>query len=157
MSKHVGENCGKLCISSIQSSKRGITPKTIDASWWHSNLIYGTLKQSHMQNFISICQSIKRKVRKTAHFLYSKFTKRHNSFKNRRKMMTLNLDLLYIKTKSCAKFQLNMSKHVGEKCGKPADGDPDGRRVGRTDGRRPGRRPGRTSPYHNTSRLKTGV
>ena len=24
----------------------------------------------------------------------------------------------YIKTKSCAKFQLNMSKHVGEKCGK---------------------------------------
>ena len=32
-----------------------------------------------------------------------------------------------------------MSKHVGEKCGKRADGDPDGRtetarRVGRTDG-----------------------
>ena len=27
----------------------------------------------------------------------------------------------------------------------------------RTDGRRPGWRPGRTSPYHNTSRLKTGV
>ena len=39
-----------------------------------------------------------------------------------------------------------MSKHVGEKCGKRADGD-------RTDGRRPGR----TSPYHNTSCLKTGV
>ena len=28
---------------------------------------------------------------------------------------------------------------------------------GRTETRRPGRRPGQTSPYHNTSRLKTGV
>ena len=36
-----------------------------------------------------------------------------------------------------------MSKHVGEKCGKRADGDPDGRRVGRTDGRRVGRTDGR--------------
>ena len=27
-----------------------------------------------------------------------------------------------------------MSKHVGEKCGKGADGDPDGRTDGRTDG-----------------------
>ena len=34
---------------------------------------------------------------------------------------------------------------------------PDGRRVGQTEGRRPGWRPGRTSPYHNTSRMKTGV
>ena len=29
MSKHVGEECGKLCISSILSSKRGITPTKI--------------------------------------------------------------------------------------------------------------------------------
>ena len=85
MIKHVGENCGKLCIS-------------------------------------------------------YKFTKRHNFFKNWRKVMTLKLDLKYIKTKSCAKFQLNMSRHVGEKCGKRADGDrTDGRMDGRTDGRRPGR------------------
>ena len=34
------------------------------------------------------------------------------------KEMTLELDLLYSKTKSYAKFQLNMSKHVKEKCGK---------------------------------------
>ena len=37
-----------------------------------------------------------------------------------------------------AKFQLNMSKYVGEKCGKRADGrtdgDPDGRTESRTDG-----------------------
>ena len=38
-----------------------------------------------------------------------------------------------------------MSKHVREKCGKLADGDPDRRMDGQT------------SPYHNTSRLKTGV
>ena len=48
-----------------------------------------------------------------------------------------------------------MSKHVGEKCGKRADGDPeDGRRP---DGESDGRRTGQTSPYHKTSRLKTGV
>ena len=46
-----------------------------------------------------------------------------------------------------------MSKHVGEKCGKLADGDPDGRTESRTDGDPDGQ----TSPYHNTSRLKTGV
>ena len=50
-----------------------------------------------------------------------------------------------------------MSKHVGEKCEKRADGDPDGRRVGRTDGESDRRRPGQTSPYHNTTRLKMGV
>ena len=32
VSKHVGEKCGKLCISSILSSKRGITPTQIDAN-----------------------------------------------------------------------------------------------------------------------------
>ena len=50
-----------------------------------------------------------------------------------------------------------MSKHVGEKCGKLADGDPDGRTDEESGGRRPGRTDGQTSPYHNTSRLKTGV
>ena len=33
-------------------------------------------------------------------------------------MTTLKLALWYIKTKSYIKFELNMSKHVGEKCGK---------------------------------------
>ena len=33
-------------------------------------------------------------------------------------MTTLTLALWYIKTKSYTKFELNMSKHVGEKCGK---------------------------------------
>ena len=33
MSKHVGEKCGKLCISSILSPKRGnVTPTKIDAN-----------------------------------------------------------------------------------------------------------------------------
>ena len=32
--------------------------------------------------------------------------------------MTLELDLKYSKTKSYVKFQLNISKHVREKCGK---------------------------------------
>ena len=147
MSKHVREKCGKLCISNILSSKRGITPTKFDANWRHSNLIYGTVEQSHMQNFSIICQSMKeksvencvffsilsskraisptnikqidgtrtwsivrwnkvickiwaryvqacrRKVRNTAHYLYSKFTKRHISFKNWRKVTTVEFDL----------------------------------------------------------------
>ena len=33
MSKQIGEKCGKLCISSNLSSKRGITPKNIVAAF----------------------------------------------------------------------------------------------------------------------------
>ena len=58
MSKHVGEKCGKLHITYILSSKRGITPSKIDAKWRHSNLICSTLKQSDVENFSSICQSM---------------------------------------------------------------------------------------------------
>ena len=58
MSKHVREKCGKLCISSILSSKRGITPTKFDGSRQHSNSICSTVKQSEMQNFSSICQSV---------------------------------------------------------------------------------------------------
>ena len=42
----------------------------------------------------------------------------HDSYRKWRKMTTFKLDLKYSKTKSFAKFQLNMSKHVREKCGK---------------------------------------
>ena len=58
MSKNVGEKCGKLHITYILSFKRGITPSKIDAKWRHSNLICSTLKQSDVQNFSSICQSM---------------------------------------------------------------------------------------------------
>ena len=61
MSKHVRESCGQLCICSILSSKRGITPTKIDANWRHSKLICSTVKQSHMQNISSMCQSMMEK------------------------------------------------------------------------------------------------
>ena len=89
----------------------------------------------------------RRKLRKTLYFQYFKFQKGQNSRKNWQEFMTLKLDRIFIRRNWHAKFQLNMSKHVGEKCGKL------------TDRRRPGWRPGRTdrrtSPYHNTRRLKT--
>ena len=47
-----------------------------------------------------------------------KFQKGHNSYKNWCKLTTLYLDLKYRKTKSYAKFQLNISSCVREKCGK---------------------------------------
>ena len=53
MSKRVREKCGKLCIFSILSSKRGITPTKIDGNRRHSNLFCSTVKQSHMLNFSS--------------------------------------------------------------------------------------------------------
>ena len=58
--------------------------------------------------------------------------------------MTFKLDLTCIKIKLYTKFQLNISKHVGEKCGKLWRTD------GRTDGRRPGRTDGRTDGHHHT-------
>ena len=65
MSKHVGENCGQLCISNTLSSKRSITPTKLE-----------------------------------------------------RKLTTLKLVLKFLKRCHIIKFQLNMSKHVREKCGK---------------------------------------
>ena len=38
ISKHVGDKCGKLCIPSILSSKRDITPTITDANLRHANL-----------------------------------------------------------------------------------------------------------------------
>ena len=54
--KHVGEKCGKLFISKILSSKRGITPTKIVENGLHSNMIWNSLNESHMHNFSSICQ-----------------------------------------------------------------------------------------------------
>ena len=56
-----------------------------------------------------------------------------NLVKNWRKLMVFELDLSCIRIKSYTKYQLNMSKHVGEKFGKLSrtegqiDEDPDGR------------------------------
>ena len=63
-------------------------------------------------------KACRRKVRKTVCFQYFKFQKGHYSYKNWRKLTTLKVDFKYSKTKPWAKFQRNMSKHVGEKCGK---------------------------------------
>ena len=81
MLKHEGENCVKLCISSILSSKRGITPTKFGANWRHSNLV--------VQYYKDICKipaqyvkACRRKVRKTVYFQDSKFQKGHNSKKS---------------------------------------------------------------------------
>ena len=67
-----------------------------------------------MLNFSLICQC----MYITVYFQYSKPRKGHYSYKNWCELTTLKLDLEYSKTKSNAKFQLNMSKHVREKCEK---------------------------------------
>ena len=115
MSKHVREKCGILCISSILRSKRGVTPTKIDVTqtWYvvRQNKVICKISAQYVK-------ACKRKKRKTVYFQYSKFQKGHYSHKNWRKLMSLEIDLNYSKTKSYAKFQLNMSKHVREKCGK---------------------------------------
>ena len=79
MFKHVREKCEKLCISSILSSKRGITPTEINA-------IDDTGTLSVVQKSKVICKisaqyvkACKRKVQNTEYFQYSKFQKGHNS------------------------------------------------------------------------------
>ena len=47
ISKYLWEKCGKLCICSILSSQRGITPLKIYANQWHSNMICSSLKERH--------------------------------------------------------------------------------------------------------------
>ena len=59
----------------------------------------------------------RRKVKKTVYFQYSKSQKGHYSYKYWWELTTLQLDLKYSKIKSYVNFQLNMSKHVREKCG----------------------------------------
>ena len=51
------------------------------------------------------------------------------------------------------KFQHNMSKHVGEKCGKQADGDPDGRTESRTDRQMDGRTTDKVIPKWRSASL----
>ena len=69
----------------------------------------------------NMSKACRRKVQKTVYFQDSKFQRGIiiiTPTKNCWKLMTLELDLKFIKWKSYAKSQLNMPKHVGEKCGK---------------------------------------
>ena len=75
-------------------------------------------KQSYMKNFSSICQRTQEKSAENVYFQYSKSQKGHFSYKNWYPLTTLEVDLKYSKTKSCVKFQLNMSKREREKCRK---------------------------------------
>ena len=119
MSKRVREKCGKLCISSILSCKRGITPTKIDANWRPSNLICSTVRQSKNAKFQpDMSKHVREKCGKLCISSILSSKKGHNSYKIWWKLTTLKLDLSYSKTKWNAKFQLNMSKRVWEKCGK---------------------------------------
>ena len=67
MSKNAGEKCGKLCISSILSPKRDITPTKIDI---HS--------KSCAKFQLNMSKRVREKCRKV-YLQYCKFQKRHNS------------------------------------------------------------------------------
>ena len=113
-------------FSSIVNAYRRQGPKNdgrteiqTDAEWRHLNLICNTLKQN-MCKISAYFKACKRKVRKTAHFLYSKFTKRHISFKNCAKWQHSNLLCSTLK-QSWAKFHLNnvtvsMQEKTAENC-----------------------------------------
>ena len=85
-------------------------------------------------------KSCRKKVRKTAYLWEFEVKRGHNSSKNWRKLTAFELAFTCIKIKWYTKFQLNISKHVGEKCGKlwRTDGWTDGRTETRTDGRTDG-------------------
>ena len=94
MSKHVEEKCGKLCISNILSPKKGITPSKIDANWRQSNLICSTVKQIHM--YVKFQLNMSKHVGKESgklYFHYFSSKKEQKSYKNWRKLLTLEPDL----------------------------------------------------------------
>ena len=118
------------------SSKKSI----IDANWQHSNLIFSTVKTNSYAKISAQCvKACWRKMLKTGERRPGRtksrtdgdpdgWTNEHHhtiirpvwrrAYKNWHKVTTLEFDLFYIKTKSYSKFQLNVSKHVREKCGK---------------------------------------
>ena len=137
MSKHVWEKCGKLCISSFLSSKRDITPTKIDTNQQHSILICRCIKiKSYTKFQLNMSKHVWEKCGKLciSSFLSSKRDITPTKIDTNQQHSILICRC--IKIKSYTKFQLNMSKHVREKCGK----------LWRMDGR--------TSPYHNKFRLK---
>ena len=90
MSKHVGEKCGILSISSILSYKSGINPTKIDDTRTWSNVYKKKVTCKISAQWVKACR---RKVQKTVYFQYFKFQKGHNSYKYWRKLTTLKLDL----------------------------------------------------------------
>ena len=74
MSKHIEEKYGKLCISSILSSKRGITPTKIDDTRTWSDV--HSMKVIYMYKISAqYAKACRRKVQKTVYFQYFKFQK----------------------------------------------------------------------------------
>ena len=96
----------------------GRTDSQTDTELWHSNMIFCTLNKVICKVSAQYVKARRRKVQKTVYFQYSDFQNGHNFKKNQRKLRKLKLNLYYSKTKSYAKFQLNMPKRVREKCGK---------------------------------------
>ena len=94
----------------------GPTESQTGIECWQSNLIYSTLNKVIWKILSQYVKARRRKVWKTVYFQYSKSQKGHYSYKTWCELTTLELDLYYSKTKSYVKFQLNMSKHVREKC-----------------------------------------
>ena len=134
MSKHVREKWGQLCISSILSSKRGITPTKmtqIDDTWTRSVVQQNKVICKISAQFV---MAFRRKLRKTVYFQYFKFQKGHNSYKNWRKLTKLQLDQMFIWKKVTCKISARGVKSCRRKMWKRlTDRYPDGRTDGWTD------------------------
>ena len=103
---HVGGKCKKW-----MDGWRARQTQSDDTRTWSLNKVIWKISAQYVKER-------RRKVWKTVYFQYSKSQKGHYSNKNWCPLTTLEVDVYYIKTKSCAKFQLNMSERVREKCGK---------------------------------------
>ena len=71
--------------------------------------------KSYAKIQLNISELIGERRRKNEYLLYSKFKKGYIALKNGAKW---RFDLYYINSKSYAIFQLYMTEHVGEQCGK---------------------------------------
>ena len=139
--------------------QKGITPTKIDENWRHSKLFCRTVNkvifkisarnvkawQSHIQNFSSKCQSMKEKSAETAHYLHSKFIKRHNSSKLTQKWRHSNLICSTLKQSHVQNFS-SICQSMYEKSAE------NGRTETRTESRKNGRRVGRDGHHHTIIR-----
>ena len=92
----------------------GRTESQTDAEWRHLNLICNVICKISAQ-YLKACR---RKLRKTAHFLHSKFTKKHNSFENWRKVTHSNLIYNTLKQSHVQNFSSICQSISEKKCGK---------------------------------------
>ena len=114
----MGKKCGKLCISNFSNFRKG---QNSYKKWRMLTILKIDLKSIKRKSYTKFQVKVSKHVREKCgklYFQHSNFRKGQNSYKNKRKLTTLEINFESIKRKLYTKIQANVWKHVGEKCRK---------------------------------------